>query len=175
MPLFLFGCEAECCLRQMQRGGARAKQRETKQSAGFDCVLPMEQEKKRRKKRNLRKIREIGILPISLVVFPYCHPSPRCHPLPPLSSWGSSARKTPRCGVFSEIGRSPRGGEGSLNGAGSQESLHARGIGPAVNQSPARSAHVGFLLSISSFFLARRQPLSCFSRAMAYRTSEKLS
>ena len=36
----------------------------------------MEQEKKRRKKRNLRKIREIGILPISLVVFPYCHPTP---------------------------------------------------------------------------------------------------
>ena len=35
------GCEAERCLWQMQRGEARAKQRETKQSAGFDYVLPL--------------------------------------------------------------------------------------------------------------------------------------
>jgi hypothetical protein len=44
LPLFLFiqrGCEAERCLWQIQRGGARAKQGETEQSAGFDYVLPM--------------------------------------------------------------------------------------------------------------------------------------
>jgi hypothetical protein len=42
MPLFLFSeCEAKRCLWQMQRGEARAKQRETKQSAGFDYVLPL--------------------------------------------------------------------------------------------------------------------------------------
>jgi hypothetical protein len=35
------GCEAERCLWQIQRGAARAKQGKTKQSAGFDYVLPM--------------------------------------------------------------------------------------------------------------------------------------
>jgi len=39
--LFKKGCGAERCLWQMQRGEARAKQRETKQSAGFDYVLPL--------------------------------------------------------------------------------------------------------------------------------------
>ena len=52
---FLFGCGAERCLRQIQRGEARAKQRETKRSAGFDYVLPMVKRKKRRKKEKLKK------------------------------------------------------------------------------------------------------------------------
>ena len=39
--LFKKGCGVERCLWQMQRGEARAKQRETKQSAGFDYVLPL--------------------------------------------------------------------------------------------------------------------------------------
>jgi hypothetical protein len=30
----------------MQRGRARAKQRETEQSEGFDCVLPLERKEK---------------------------------------------------------------------------------------------------------------------------------
>ena len=34
---------------------------------------------------------------------------------------------------------------------------YGRGIGPAVNQSPARSSQVGLRLSIKSFFFALRQ------------------
>jgi hypothetical protein len=37
----LKGCGAERCQWQSKRGGARAKQRETKRRAGFDYVLPM--------------------------------------------------------------------------------------------------------------------------------------
>ena len=138
MPLFLFGCEAECCLRQMQRGGARAKQRETKQSAGFDCVLPMEQEKKRRKKRNLRKIREIGILPISLVVFPYCHPTPPVSSSPSIVILALDPQDD--TGAEKHVIRFPschpeeRSDEGPLNGDGLNELLF-RGMSFCVQRS----------------------------------------
>ena len=48
------GCEAERCLWQMQRGEARAKQRETELCKGFDYVLPMG--KKPPKKKSLLNI-----------------------------------------------------------------------------------------------------------------------
>src|ERR1700690_3095354 len=40
------------------------------------------------------------------------------------------------------------------------------------NHPSARSAHAGFLSLISAIFFSRRLDLICFSRVIAYRTSE---